>query len=65
MILDVGGFDAASWLTTQVIVGPNVKISDHLRLSVAYRYLSDDFEGGGFRWKIAEHGILAGAGIRF
>jgi opacity protein-like surface antigen len=64
-IADVGGFGVSSFLTGQVILGASFRLSDHWRLSAGYRYLSDDYEDGGFRWKVAEHGVLVGAGLRF
>ena len=64
-IADVGGFGVSSFLTGQVILGVSLRLSDHWRITAAYRYLADDFEDGNFRWNIAEHGFLLGIGLRF
>jgi opacity protein-like surface antigen len=64
-VADVGGFGVSSFLTGQVILGVSLRLSDHWRISAAYRYLSDDFEDDSFRWKVAQHGVLVGVGLRF
>jgi len=65
VLLDVGGFDVSSSLTGQVVLGATWHLSDHFGISLAYRYLADDFQDDGFRWDIAEHGFVLGIGIRF
>jgi opacity protein-like surface antigen len=64
-LTDVGGFGVSSWLTGQVLLGASLRLSEHWRISAGYRYISDDFEDGTFHWKIAEHGVVAGVGVRF
>ena len=64
-ITDIGGFGVSSFLTGQVILGASLRLSDHWRITAAYRYLADDFEDGNFRWTVAEHGVLIGIGLRF
>jgi len=64
-VTDVGGFGVSSFLTGQVILGASLRLGDHWRITAAYRYLADDFEDGNFRWKVAQHGFLAGVGLRF
>jgi len=64
-IADVGGFGVSSFLTGQVLLGASLRLSDHWRITVAYRYLADDFENGNFRFNVAEHGFLIGIGLRF
>jgi len=64
-VTDIGGFGVSSWMTGQVILGASLRLSDHWRITAAYRYLSDDFEDGNFHWKVAQHGVLVGIGLRF
>jgi opacity protein-like surface antigen len=64
-VTDVGGFGVSSFLTGQIILGASWRLSDHWRITAAYRYLADDFEDGNFRWKVAQHGVLVGIGLRF
>ena len=65
VLLDVGGFDVSSSTTSQVVAGVTWHLSDHFGISLAYRYLADDFEDDGFLWDIAEHGVIVGIGLRF
>ena len=65
VVLDVGGFDVSSFLTGEVVLGASWHLSDHWRITLAYRYLADDFVDGNFRWQIAEHGFILGVGLRF
>ena len=64
-VTDVGGFGVSSFLTGQVLLGASLRLGDHWRITAGYRYISDDFEDGNFHWKIAEHGVVAGVGVRF
>ncbi len=64
-VTDVGGFGVSSFLTGQVLLGASWRLSDHWRITAGYRYLADDFEDGNFRWKVAQHGVLVGIGLRF
>ncbi|RPH43521.1 MAG: hypothetical protein EHM91_08690 [Planctomycetota bacterium] len=65
VLLDVGGFDVSSSTTSAAVVGATWHLSDHFGISLAYRYLADDFEDDGFTWDIAEHGFILGVSIRF
>jgi opacity protein-like surface antigen len=64
-LIDVGGFDVSSRMTSQVLLGVSWHLSSHFRVALAIRYLADDFVDGGFRWQITEHGVILGVGLRF
>ncbi len=64
-VIDVGGFDVSSRMTSQVMLGASWHLSSHFRVALAIRYLADDFVDGSFRWQISEHGVILGIGLRF
>jgi opacity protein-like surface antigen len=62
---DVGGFGIASDLDWQVLGTLQYAINDSITLDAGYRYLSVDFDDGGFLFDVALSGPIIGASFRF
>lgn len=62
---DVGGFGAASDLTWQAFAGIAYQFSERWSLKIGYRAIGVDYESGGFKFDVIQHGPLLGLGIRF
>lgn len=62
---DVGGFGAASDLTWQAFAGIAYQLSERWSLKAGYRAMGVDYESGGFKFDVIQHGPLIGLGFRF
>jgi len=62
---DIGGFGAASDITTQAMATANLRIARHIWLSGGYRYQYVDYTSGNIRAKVALAGPLFGATFAF
>src|SRR5262249_34690781 len=62
---DVGGFGLASHLTWQAFGGVVYEFSDRRVRKVGCRARRADYEEGGFKFDVVQHGPIIGLGIRF
>jgi len=62
---DVGGFGAGSDLTWQALLGTNYEFSKTLGFKFGYRYMSVDYDKGGFLYDMKTQGLYAGVSFRF
>jgi hypothetical protein len=62
---DVGGFGVGSDLTWQAALGATYVQSKSIAWKFGYRYMSIDYDSGGFRYDVTMQGPYAGVGIRF
>jgi len=62
---DVGGFGVGSDLAWQAAAGVNYAFSQKVTGKFGYRYMSVDYDKGGFLYDVANSGFYAGLGIRF
>lgn len=62
---DVGGFGAGSDFTWQVALGAAYDFSKTISGKFGYRYLSVDYDKGGFFYNMKTQGVYLGLGIRF
>jgi opacity protein-like surface antigen len=62
---DIGGFGAGSDLTWQLIAGVNDAFTPNVIGKVGYRYVSVDYDKGGFNYDMAFAGAYLGLGIRW
>ena len=62
---DVGGFGAGSDFTWQVALGAAYDFSKTISGKFGYRYLSVDYDKGGFAYDMKTRGVHLGLGIRF
>jgi hypothetical protein len=63
--LDAGGFGVGSDLTWQAVLGATYAQSRTIAWKFGYRYMSIDYDSGGFRYDVTMQGPYAGVGIRF
>jgi opacity protein-like surface antigen len=62
---DVGGFGVGSDSTWQALVGASYEFTKTISGKFGYRYLSVDYDKGGFLYDMANSGVYAGVGFRF
>jgi opacity protein-like surface antigen len=62
---DIGGFGVGSDFTWQAAAGANYALSRDVTAKFGYRYMSVDYDKGGFMYDVANSGLYAGVGIRF
>lgn len=62
---DIGGFGAGSDFTWQTALGVNYDFSKTVSGKFGYRYLSVDYDKGGFVYDMKTQGVYLGVGIRF
>jgi opacity protein-like surface antigen len=62
---DVGGFGVGSDSTWQGLIGVNYAFSKTVIGKIAYRYMSVDYDHGGFVYDMKNQGPLLGVGMRF
>jgi opacity protein-like surface antigen len=62
---DVGGFGVGADLDWQALGAVQYQLNESITLEAGYRYLSVDFNDGGFVYDVAMHGPLIGGSIRF
>jgi opacity protein-like surface antigen len=62
---DIGGFSAGSDFTWQVALGAAYDFSKTISGKFGYRYLSVDYDKGGFLYDMKTQGVYLGLGIRF
>jgi hypothetical protein len=62
---DIGGFGIGSDFTWQADLGVNYGFSNTFTGKFGYRYISVDYDKGGFRYDMANSGLYLGVGIRF
>lgn len=62
---DVGGFGVGADLDWQALGAIQYQLNETITLEAGYRYLSVDFDDGGFLYDVAMHGPLIGGSIRF
>ena len=62
---DVGGFGVGSDLTWQALAGVSYDFSKTVSGKFGYRYLSVDYDKGGFLYDMDSYGLFAGVGFRF
>jgi hypothetical protein len=65
--VDVGGFDVASFFTSQGYVGLGCQVTRNIYSELGFRYLYDHFkdDSNGFLWKTWTYGPQITAGITF
>jgi opacity protein-like surface antigen len=61
----IGGFDASSKITWDVMGGVGYQWNDWLSLSAGYRALGVDYENDGFVYDVIQQGPILGAVMRF
>jgi opacity protein-like surface antigen len=62
---DVGGFGVGSDFTWQTALGVNYEFSKTMTAKLGYRYLSVDYDRGGFAYDMKTRGVYLGVGMRF
>lgn len=62
---DIGGFGVGSDLTWQALAGVSYDFSKTVSGKFGYRYLSVDYDKGGFLYDMDNFGLYAGIGFRF
>ena len=62
---DVGGFDVGSKVTVQAYGGLGCQITRRIYSELGYRYLYDDYDSGGFLYKVSTYGPQITTGISF
>jgi hypothetical protein len=62
---DVGGFGVGADLDWQVLGALQYQLNESTTLEAGYRYLSVDYDKGGFLYDVAMQGPLIGGSIRF
>ena len=63
--VDVGGFDAGSEITVQAYGALGCQITRSIYSELGFRYLYDDYDSGGFLFKVSTYGPQVTAGITF
>ena len=62
---DVGGFDVGSIVTVQAYGGLGCQITRRIYSEIGFRYLYDDYDSGGFLYKVSTYGPQITTGITF
>ena len=62
---DVGGFGVGADLDWQVLGALQYQLNESITLEAGYRYLSVDYDKGGFLYDVAMQGPIIGGSIRF
>jgi hypothetical protein len=62
---DVGGFDVGSKVTVQAYAGLGCHITRSIYSEIGFRYLYDDYDSGGFLYKVSTYGPQITTGITF
>jgi hypothetical protein len=62
---DVGGFDVGSRVAVQAYGGLGCHITRSIYSEVGFRYLYDDYDSGGFLYKVSTYGPQITTGISF
>ena len=62
---DVGGFDVGSRVTVQASAALGCHITRRIYSEIGYRYLYDDYDSGGFLYKVSTYGPQITTGITF
>jgi hypothetical protein len=62
---DVGGFGVGADLDWQVLGAFHYQLNESITLEAGYRYLSVDYDNGGFIYDVAMQGPIIGGSIRF
>jgi hypothetical protein len=62
---DVGGFDVGSKVTVQAYGGLGCHITRSIYSEIGFRYLYDDYDSGGFLYKVSTYGPQITTGITF
>lgn len=62
---DVGGFGIGADLDWQVLGALQYQLNESISLEAGYRYLSVDYDNGGFLYDVAMQGPIIGGSIRF
>jgi len=62
---DVGGFGVGADLDWQLLGALQYQLNESITLEAGYRYLSVDYDKGGFLYDVAMQGPLIGGSIRF
>jgi hypothetical protein len=62
---DVGGFDVGSKVTVQAYGGLGCQITRRIYSEIGYRYLYDDYDSGGFLYRVSTYGPQITTGISF
>jgi hypothetical protein len=62
---DVGGFDVGSQVAVQAYGGLGCHITRSIYSEVGFRYLYDDYDSGGFLYKVSTYGPQITTGITF
>jgi hypothetical protein len=63
--VDVGGFDVGSIVTVQAYGGLGCQATRSIYAELGFRYLYDDYDSGGYLYKVSTYGPQVTAGIQF
>ncbi len=63
--VDVGGFDVGSIVTVQAYGALGCQVTRSIYSELGFRYLYDDYDSGGYLYKISTYGPQITAGIQF
>jgi len=63
--VDVGGFDLNSIVTVQAYGGLGYQYNRNIYAELGFRYLYDDYDSGGYLYKVSTYGPQVTAGIQF
>lgn len=63
--VDVGGFDVGSIITVQAYGALGCQVTRSIYSEVGFRYLYDDYDSGGYLYKVSTYGPQITAGIVF
>jgi hypothetical protein len=63
--VDVGGFDVGSIVTVQAYGGLGCHVTRSIYSELGFRYLYDDYDSGGYLYKVSTYGPQFTAGIEF
>jgi opacity protein-like surface antigen len=62
---DIGGFGVGSKFSVQTLLGANYVFNPQFTGKFGYRYISNDYDKSGFKYDMANSGLLLGLGIRW
>jgi hypothetical protein len=63
--VDVGGFDVGSIVTVQASGALGCQVARHIYAELGFRYLYEDYDSGGYLYKVSTYGPQITAGIEF
>ena len=63
--VDVGGFDVGSIVTVQAYGALGCQVTKSIYSELGFRYLYDDYDSGGYLYKVSTYGPQITAGIQF